>query len=396
MLLGTKVCSYNIQSIAVGYWHTCIVLNDKNKTLKCWGDNFYGDRGLDNQGESTKRVIPTTVDVGGPVQAVGTGYRHTCAILDDKDKTLKCWGYNGYGQLGLGNKGRGTERVTPTTVKQAGGPVQAMAVGYWHTCIVLNNKNKTLKCWGANTFGELGLGYGGRDRGRMTPTTVDVGGPVRAVVAGSSHICAVLDDKNKTLKCWGDNLFGQLGIGVVDGKARTRPTTVKIGGPVRMIRARGSHTCAVLDDRDKTLKCWGWNHVGQLGLGDKKNRLTPTTVKVGAPVRAMALGPYHTCVVLDDRDKTLKCWGYNQYEQLGLGKEWSHVRDVTTPVNVRVGKPVWSVGVGYGHTCAVLDDRDKTLKCWGYNGFGQLGLGHKEERLLPTTVNPVEICRLKK
>ena len=392
-LLGTKVCSYNIQSIAMGDYHTCIILNDKNKTLKCWGDNLYGHLGLGDKGEGAKRVTPTTVDVGGPVRVIGTGYRHTCAILDDKDKTLKCWGYNDYGQLGLGNKGRGTERVTPTTVK-VGGPVQAMSLGYWHTCIILNDKNKTLKCWGDNLYGHLGLGYSGRGRGRTTPTTVDVGGPVRVVVAGNNHTCAVLDDKNKTLKCWGDNIFGQLGIG--DGKERTRPTTVKIGGPVRMIGARGSYTCAVLDDRDKTLKCWGSNHVGQLGLGDKKGRGTPTTVKVGGPVQAMALGSYHICVILDDKDKTLKCWGYNQYEQLGLGKEWSHIRDVTTPVKVKVGNPVRMVGVGYEHTCAVLDDRNKTLKCWGYNEFGQLGLGHKEKRLLPTTVNSVEICRLKK
>ena len=67
-----------------------------------------------------------------------------------------------------------------------------------------------------------------------------------------------------------------------------------------------SHLC-VLDDG--SLKCWGYNNHGQLGIGTNTNQNTPQQVSLGIGRTAVSVsaGTYHTCAVLDDG--SLKCWG---------------------------------------------------------------------------------------
>ena len=115
----------------------------------------------------------------------------------------------------------------------------------------------------------------------------------------------------------------------------------------------------------------GGNGNGQLGIGSNTNQNTPQQVSLGTGRSAMSVstGPSHTCAILDDG--SLKCWGYNYYGQLGIGSTTNQ----NTPQLVSLGTGRTAVGVsrGYYHTCAVLDDG--SLKCWGYNAQGQLGIG---------------------
>ena len=149
-----------IKPLAAGEKHTCAILNNGN--LKCWGWNDYGQLGL---GNTTEYNSPQAVDLGASKTAkvITASWNYTCAILNDD--TLKCWGDNEYGQLGLGNHGTGTERTAPEVVNlgsgktakvvSAGGATGAAARGA-HTCAILNDDS--LKCWGWNTKGQLGLG----------------------------------------------------------------------------------------------------------------------------------------------------------------------------------------------------------------------------------------------
>ena len=79
----------------------------------------------------------------------------------------------------------------------------------------------------------------------------------------------------------------------------------------------------------------------------------------------------HVCAVLDDR--SLKCWGYNEYGQLGNGARFTNITTPGAAVNLGAGRTAFAVSVGEMHSCVILDDR--TTKCWGFSNFGQLGNG---------------------
>jgi alpha-tubulin suppressor-like RCC1 family protein len=102
----------------------------------------------------------------------------------------------------------------------------------------------------------------------------------------------------------------------------------------------------------------------------------------GRTATAVAAGFFHTCARLDDR--RVKCWGNNGYGQLGLGDAVNRgdgpgeMGDALPAVDLGLGRTATAVAGGFGYTCALLDDR--RLKCWGNNQFGQLGLGDSLNR----------------
>ncbi len=115
-----------------------------------------------------------TVDLGTgrTVLSVTAGMEHTCALLDSGD--VKCWGDNTHGQLGLGDtahRGDGAGEMgdsLPTVDLGTGRTAVSIAAGSFHTCALLDTGN--FKCWGFNVFGQLGLGDAasrGDDPGEM-------------------------------------------------------------------------------------------------------------------------------------------------------------------------------------------------------------------------------------
>jgi len=131
------------------------------------------------------------------------------------------------------------------------------------------------------------------------------------------------------------------------------------------VSAGYAHTCAVLSDG--RVKCWGWNQYGQLGNGTNDDSLVPVFVSGIDNAILVSAGYAHTCAVLGDG--TVKCWGSNEAGQLGNGV----TEDSTLPVAVSDLNNVKFVSTGGEHTCALL--KDGTAKCWGLNIAGQLGNG---------------------
>ena len=136
------------------------------------------------------------------------------------------------------------------------------------------------------------------------PLPVDVVGlasGVAALRAGDTHTCALIGGGG--VKCWGDNLYGQIGDGT--HTARTTPVdVVGLGAAAAAIAAGHYHTCALASGGG--VKCWGSNVTGSLGDGSTVGRSTPVdVVGLGSGAVAIAAGFGHTCAITRRRRQVL-------------------------------------------------------------------------------------------
>jgi alpha-tubulin suppressor-like RCC1 family protein len=364
----------NAVAISAGFDHTCALL--ATGRARCWGRNDVGQLGDDSV---IQKNTPVDVQDRSTAVAISAGGLHTCALLDDG--SARCWGNNPTGQLGDGTT---AQRHTPTPVIGGGGSVtgRGIAAGNSHTCAV--RANSIVSCWGANAFGALGNG----GFGIFQPTPQFVLSNAVAVAAGFAHTCALLADG--TVRCWGRNDFGQLGDGS-GAPQQTLPVPVVNLDNAVALAAGWAHTCALL--ADGSVRCWGANFSGQLGDGTGATQPLPVRVRLesfGFDVKTVALaaGDFHTCALV--AGGSVRCWGYNGMGQLGDGTRLD--QPIPVPVsnldNPRVpsSTTVFAVALAAGsyHTCALL--ADGTARCWGYNGNGQLGDLSISDRTTPTSV----------
>ena len=151
------VQTQNVKDVDAKGISTCAVLD--NKSVSCWGKNEYGQLGNGITGGSNS--IPVIVSGISNATKITNGYRHACAILDNK--SVQCWGRNNQGQLGDGTF---EDRNVPKAVTGVTNVVE-IAPGYRHTCALLDND--TVQCWGQNNQGQLG---DGTTTDRTTPAEV--------------------------------------------------------------------------------------------------------------------------------------------------------------------------------------------------------------------------------
>jgi alpha-tubulin suppressor-like RCC1 family protein len=279
-----------------------------------------------------------------------------------------------------------------------------LAAGARHTCAL--SSSGTVRCWGDNSFRQLGRSAGG---GPAAGAPVDLGSGrrARAIFAGANHTCAILDGGE--VKCWGLNSHGQLGVGDDQnrgdgvGAMGDALAAVDLGRGRRAVTLApgGTATCALLDDG--RVKCWGDAFQGALGYGDTDTRgASPKTMGDELPVVDLgsrwgfrfkaetiaAIGFHGFCAIVADSRPTesgLKCWGSNDFCELGIGKRGGgrgaepgtmgnnlpFVDLGTTPTGTK-RKAVAMAG-GFQFVCVLGDDG--AVKCWGDNGGGQLGIG---------------------
>jgi alpha-tubulin suppressor-like RCC1 family protein len=302
-----------VTAIGAGGSHTCALVGGG---VKCWGENLSGQLG-----DGTHTDSPTPVDVAGltnGVAAIAAGGGHTCALMDRGE--IRCWGWNGDGQLGDGTN---IDRSNPVPVDAAGALFYAVTAGYQHTCGLTTSAG--VKCWGKNEAGQLG---DGTHAGHPQPADVEgLRTTVLSLSLGEFHSCAVM--YTHTLQCWGDNQFGQLADDTVRNSLLPIPVAGLADG-VTAVSAGSGHTCALTK---AGTECWGRNYFGQLGNGTKDNSSRPVAV-VGFSLTAAAIaaGGNHTCGLTAGGG--VRCWGNNAFGQLGDGT----TVDRSTPVDaVRLG-----------------------------------------------------------
>jgi alpha-tubulin suppressor-like RCC1 family protein len=387
--------------------HTCAVLEGGD--LKCWGDGFYGQTGSDAAGkegdmpnELGDLLLPVNVGGGRQVEGIATGEHHTCVLLDDGH--VRCFGRNSYGQLGLGDaEERGNEDGEMAALVDVdlgtGRTATAVAAGTFQTCVILDDG--TVKCWGSNSMGSLGLGWppdaaighalvgdeSSEIVSALPPVALGTGRPVRISV-GSDSTCVVFEDGR--VKCWGDNTYGELGIsgpsrGASSADMGESLPALALGEDAVDVGVGAGHACALL--LSGNVKCWGENTGGRLGLGTNTGELTLPTTNVdlgtGRTAVALSVGQTHACVMLDTTE--MKCWGSAASGGLGLGFNTTvgdaggEMGNALPSVDLGDDDTVFAIGTGNLHTCAVLAGA-RALKCWGQNEEGQLGLGDTRDR----------------
>ncbi|MEP7121148.1 MAG: hypothetical protein ABJE95_09570 [Byssovorax sp.] len=260
--MGVSGLGSGARAVAAGGLHTCAVT--AAGAALCWGENSSGELG---DGTAAASLVPVAVKgLSSGVTAVAVGFGHSCAITGAK--TVKCWGLDKYGELGNGAASEVPVK-TPVDVKGLVS-VAAIASSSLHTCAL--DTSGLVSCWGHNLDGELGNG-----------TTADSSVPqgvmglpdgVTAIGVGTSHTCAVT--KEGGVKCWGNNSFGQLGDGSI--MKSSSPVDVQgLSSGVVAVALGFDHTCAVLTTG--AVKCWGGNFYSQLGNGTTTQSLVPVDVK---------------------------------------------------------------------------------------------------------------------
>ncbi len=346
-----------ILAVAMNYGTICVL--GKSGGVKCWGRNPY------------QKTIETPMDIKGltsGVAAIASGDRHTCAVT--KDGGVKCWGDNTYDQLGNGTTGD-TRELTPVDVRGFAEPVSGIVLGVAHTCVIAKDGN--VQCVGANWSGQLGDGT--TEEHTMPVKAVGLGSGVRQVTAGYDFTCALT--AYWAVKCWGENENGQLG----DGSLADQHIPVdvdRMSHGIWSIAAGASHACALTDQGE--VECWGDNYQGQLGDGTTISASHPLKIKeLASGVQAITAGMRHTCALMPARG--VKCWGGNDYGQLGDGTNIQRA----TPVDVAgLQEPVTAIAAGPDFTCALTSSGG--VKCWGANRDGELGDGTFTSRSLPVDV----------
>ncbi|BFU46180.1 Ig-like domain-containing protein [Krasilnikovia sp. MM14-A1004] len=349
----------NWASVSTGAAHACAI-EDGGTSLWCWGSNSSGQLGDGTTVPSAVTARPLRVGDGtawASVNADGFGATHACAV--STDRTLWCWGDNTYGQLGDGTT---AVRFSPVQIDAVAGWSHVSA-GSLFTCAI-GADDHSLWCWGYNASGQLG---DATTVNRSTPGRIGASADWATVSTGEQHACAIRTEG--TLWCWGDNTYGQLGIGST--AAATSPTQVGTETTWAGVSAGRNHTCAVRTDH--TLWCWG---KGYLGTGvQAAQQVTPIQVGAATPWASVSAGDAFTCATAVAG--TLWCWGDNTYHQ--LGDSTNAVR--STPAQVNPATTWAGVDAGSGHTCATRTDG--TLWCWGDNSFGQLGDGTTTTQSMP-------------
>ncbi len=426
--------------IAVGSNHTCIAY--MGNTVKCFGSNSRSQIG--QAPINIPYHIPNKIPESSGAKRVSVGEYIGCftTSLD----TLKCWGRNAYGQLDfVAPFGDNNFRTIPIEISGLTG-VTDISNGHNNAyCVIAAksalNPEKGIKCRGDNYYGVLGRDPS--DLIEATTSFVDItqfSNP-KAVSNFYDHTCAIVggdqpDGSADTVWCWGSNSSGQLvplsrdydsAYTESDSYVDPEIQTTLLNGPVnreederftsltgvKALSAGGEHTCAIAAEidvsssfvatptGDDAVWCWGANRYGQLGIfHSSPDAFWPREIPELNGAKAISAGHWHTCIIT--AEDTVKCWGRNNFGQLGTERFRDDEARSIRFVDVPGLKRATAISAGVSGTCAiaaVLDERNEptsedAIYCWGKNQYGLAGAPYtvddSPERVLYSPV-PIRI-----
>ncbi|NDG84787.1 MAG: choice-of-anchor D domain-containing protein, partial [Proteobacteria bacterium] len=360
--------------IALGISHACVLSSNTQASVQCWGNASSGQTG-DGLPNVLSPKAGTILSSVLPVSQVMAGGSSACALT--QSGSAQCWGRSTSPTPYLGNGGSSSSFQSPVTVTLGTGlTATAIAPGVTHSCVLLSNS--TIKCWGVGSSGQIG---NGATSAQATPQTVSNITTAIQVGSGNLFSCALLS--NKTVWCWGANNLGQLGNAPGEwGTGTDSAVPVQVSGitDATQISVGYDHACALLTNQ--TVKCWGDNTYGQYGNG----ATTAGGVAGNIPNQAaftkvimISTGYRFTCALLNDN--TVQCAGYGGQGTLGNGGTSSSYADPVTVQALEDGTSaltrITSIVSNYSSTCGIRKSNGgNQLVCWGRNDIGNNGLGN--------------------
>lgn len=340
-----------------------------SNVVAAWGSNLYGELG---DGTETSRDVPAILKKPREVTLVSAGGDFSLALL--KGGTVDSWGRNYEGELGIGTR-RG-ESLVPVEVHNLSEATSISAGGEFSFALLGSGR---VKAWGANDQGQLGIGTTeGQDEPVLIPGLEEVDAISASPWAGEDGLAL---KKNWHVWAWGNNSYGQLGIGTYTGpetcaSKSCSTTPVEVHGlkeEVIAIAAGEDFALALL--KSGHVMAWGSNELGELGDGTTEEHDEPVEVKGLSEVVAISAGSAFGLALL--KDGHVMAWGANYYGELGdessEGPEkCSGFPCSTTPVEVHGLKAVTAISAGGEHSLAL---ENGAIKAWGRNEEGELGDG---------------------
>ncbi|HEX4345747.1 MAG TPA: hypothetical protein VHZ31_09305, partial [Solirubrobacteraceae bacterium] len=236
----------------------------------------------------------------------------------------------------------------------------SVSVGAQTTCAV--GVSGLGVCWGYNGDGERGDGNQLATAGASIVSNLMA---ITSISVGNASACALTATGD--VWCWGTGSQGQLGTGsVASSDVPVHLDTLGAGN--RAVSVSVGHACVITNVGGAM--CWGSNGHGELGDGTATTRLTPVQVAgLASGVARIAAGYFFTCAVLTSG--AVKCWGDNEYGQLGNGTTANSATPVSVAAFTFVDAPS-SITVGADFACAIAPG---VGDCWGHNNDGELGDG---------------------
>jgi alpha-tubulin suppressor-like RCC1 family protein len=369
-----------ISGVCAGDDAVCAMSTDG--VLRCWGPNANGDVG---DGTTATRWAPVTNGLGS-LKLVACGSGVACA--ERTDRTVRCWGSPLPGSGALGSS------PIPTVVPEIEGAT-SIAIGVdtivTHACALL--PDATIACWGSNIHMQLGftttetcpIGVNPISCSRK-PQVVPGVTSVRQVAVGAETTCVV--HTNSDLECWGSANYGALGDGSSGINTKRGPNGVSVLGNVSSVALSNQGGCALM--LDGTVKCWGWNAFGQLGVLPVDGACgsscqgTPTAIPGLTGVAQLAMGNAVGCARM--LDGSVRCWGADDMGQAGGGASdqmCNGTKCVVPPASVLNVAGAKSVAVSGSVSFAVLSDG--SLVGWGDGTKGLLGTGNFQSGSTPAS-----------
>jgi alpha-tubulin suppressor-like RCC1 family protein len=356
--------------VVTGEVHSCALTAAGH--VYCWGGGAGGQLG-DGGGEGRVALQPVRVDLSAPAAQLTAGRGHTCALADG---AVVCWGVGRDGQTG-----RLAQLATAPGTIDLPGTATAVAAGDAFTCALLEDGSAW--CWGRNRSGALGRGD---QTSGPEPRRVAGRSPYVQLSAGAFHTCGVVEDGR--LECWGGDDDGAYSGSWTAGAHARSPYPVEVRGSVRAVAAGAGSTCLITDDR-RTL-CWGQNTWGQAGIGRAGGPVaSPAAVAGGHAFARVTGGVSHRCGITVEGQ--LLCWGLNGRGLGLLGVEVPETCEgtpaapcATRPVPVLPDRRFRDIATSEFHSCAV--EVDGRVLCWGDNDDGRLGTGTTRRSSAPVPI----------
>ncbi|XP_037661310.1 probable E3 ubiquitin-protein ligase HERC4 isoform X4 [Choloepus didactylus] len=341
--------------------------------MLCWGNASFGQLGLGGIDEEIV-LEPRKSDffINKKVRDVGCGLRHTVFVLDDG--TVYTCGCNDLGQLGHEKSRKKPEQVAALDAQN----IVAVSCGEAHT-LALNDKGQVY-AWGLDSDGQLGL-LGSEECIRV-PRNIKSLSDIQIVQVACGYYHSLALSKASEVFCWGQNKYGQLGLGL-DCKKQASPQLIKslLGIPFMQVAAGGAHSFVLT--LSGAIFGWGRNKFGQLGLNDENDRYVPNLLKSlrSQKIVYICCGEDHTAALT--KEGGVFTFGAGGYGQLGHNSTSHEINP--RKVFELMGSIVTQIACGRQHTSAFVPSSGR-IYSFGLGGNGQLGTGSTSNRKSPFTV----------